>query len=366
MIEFIPHLPETRITPFVRIRRERKLTVPGELGANPGMRIGALDILARAYKPSVRRALSLTRVLGVRETDVHRRLLKAVGDPVEAREIIIAKPINFGIQRLVYRAPEAGQVAAIQGSWMILDIYGPPLDLPALYRGTVIEVTGRLGGIIEAQGALVQGAWGSGRQAVGMLRMTAKSPSDILDAGGIDVDARGAILITGSGVTRAALEKANELQASGIITGSLAPELQSVALEINVPVMVTEGFGTIPMSAPAFELLTTLNGQEAAINAEYRPRGGDATRPEVFVPLSLNRMPQDKAESDALLAALPGGRVRGACEPYLGRVGGLPAELALQWVTTAGGVQLPAVPVEWQDAPGERELVPWTNLELVG
>jgi hypothetical protein len=58
--------------------------------------------------------------------------------------------------------------------------------------------------------------------------------------------------------------------------------------------------------------------------------------------------------------------VRGASEPYLGRVGVLPQELTLKWVATEAATQLPGVEVEWSDAPGEHALVPWTNLELIG
>jgi len=152
-MEIIPLLPETRVTPLTQIRRERRLPMPGETTAAAGMRVGALDVIARAYPPKMRRALSLTRVLGVREADVPKRLLKQVGDLVEPREIIIAKPINLGIQRLVYRAPGAGQIMAIRGSWMILDLHGDPLDLNALYRGLLVRVLPREGGIIEAQGA---------------------------------------------------------------------------------------------------------------------------------------------------------------------------------------------------------------------
>lgn len=367
MIEFIPQLPERRIAPAARIRRERSLPIPGEVSGAVGLRVGAQDVVARAYPPKMRRALSLTRVIGVREADVPRRLLKQVGDPVEAREIIIAKPINFGVQRLVYRAPEAGQIAAIQGSWMILDIYDTPQDVLALYRGSISGVTPRRGAAIEAQGALVQGVWGSGKEAVGVLKWFSKTADGILDAEPLEGDTRGTILVSGGGVTEALLKRANELQASGIVTGSLAPGLRTLAGSINVPVLVTEGFGSAPMSLPVFDLLSALNGQEAAINARYQPRGRQAAQPELFVPLAASRM----QESDQLVEAEPlvvagGARVRGVTMPYLGRVGTLPQELALEWVSTDGGMQLPGVTVEWNDGLGERETVPWTNLELIG
>lgn len=367
LIEFIPQLAETRIANFVRIRRERRLPIPGEVSGAVGLRVGAQDVVARAYPPKIRRALSLTRVIGVREADVPKRLLKQVGDPVEAREIIIAKPINFGIQRLVYRAPEAGQISAIQGSWMILDIYDTPQNVLAMYRGNITRVIPRRGAEIEAHGALVQGVWGSGKEAVGVLRWLARTPDTVLDAGALEADTRGTILVAGGGVTEAALRRAHELKAAGIVTGSLAPELRTLAGAIDVPVLVTEGFGQIPMSAPVFELLGALNGQEAGIHAHYQPRGRDAVRPEIFVPLVLSRMQQSDESTEAKRPEVVGGaQVRGTSAPNLGRIGTLPKDFVLQWIATDAGTQLPGTAVEWLDAPGESETISWTNLELIG
>lgn len=367
MIEYIPQLPEVRISGTTRIRRERRLDIPGEVSGAVGLRVGSQDVVARSYPPKIRRALSLTRVIGVREADVPKRLLKQVGDPVEAREIIIAKPINMGVQRLVYRAPEAGQIAAIQGSWMILDIYDTPQDVLALYRGSIVNVTPRRGAEIEAQGALIQGVWGSGKEAVGVIKWFAKSSDAILDADVLEADTRGTILVAGGGVTEALLRRADELQAAGIVTGSLAPELRALAGSIQVPVLITEGFGAIPMSTAVFDLLSVLNGQEAGINARYAPRGRHATRPELFVPLVASRMQDSDQAAESKRPQVQGGaRVRGGCVPYLGRVGNLPEDFVLEWIGTDAGIQLPAVQVDWLDGTGERELVPWTNLELIG
>lgn len=366
MIEFIPQLYETRVTNTARIQRERRLPIPGEVTGAVGLRVGAQDVIARAYPPKIRRALSLTRVIGVREADVSKRLLKHVGDPVEAREIIIAKPINLGVQRLVYRAPEAGQIAAIQGSWMILDVYDTAHETLAMYRGSIVQVTPRQGAMVEAQGALIQGAWGNGKEKVGVIKWMVKSAADVLGAEPLEADTRGAILVAGAGVTRELLERANELQAGGIITGSLAPELRARAGALQIPVLVTEGFGDAPMSAPIFELLSALNGQEAALNAHYEPRGANAIRPEVFVPLVVSRMQQSEQTVETKRPEVVGGaQVRGIYGADLGRIGVLPQAFALQWVSTEAGTQLPGVTVEWRDT-GERTLVSWTNLELIG
>lgn len=171
----------------------------------------------------------------------------------------------------------------------------------------------------------------------------------------------------GGGVTDNLLRRADELQAAGIVTGSLHPSLRTLAGSLNVPILVTEGFGETAMCAPAFELLSAVSGQEAAINAQYQPRGRTAARPELFVPLVLSRMQHsDQAAEMKRPEVSPGARVRGAYGEYLGRVGTLPEDFTLQWVTTEAGAHLPGVEVAWSDATAGRQVVPWTNLELIG
>lgn len=368
MVDRGPSLSETRILPVTQIRRERKLPVSGEMSATVGSKLDPLDVIARVTPPRVRRAISLTRILGVREADVPKRLLKQAGDMIEAREVIIAKPINLGFQQLIYRAPAAGAIASIKGGWMVLDLDGAPQDLKALYRGTVASITPRLGATIEGQGGLVQGIWGSGKEGYGVLKMMAKTPSDVLEADPIKEDVRGTILVAGAGVTEEALRRAVTLQAQGIVSGGLDPQLGAIAENLGICVIVTEGFGRVPMSAPIFEFLQSLNGQEAAANGLMRMRGG-SIRPEVFVPRVESR-PGDLGLVIPAppLTVHPGARVRIVREPYLGRYGVLPQELVMTWTSGESGVQLPSIEIELDalGGPAERALIPWTNLELIG
>ncbi len=369
MEEWGPSLPETRVAPFTQIRRERKLPARGEVSATIGSRLDPFDVIARASPPRIRRALSLTRVLGVREADVPKRLLKQEGDTVDAREIIIAKPINLGFQQLVYRAPGAGRIAAIKGSWMVIDLDGLPVDLKALYRGTVVGMTPRLGAVVEGQGALIQGVWGTGKEGCGVLKIMVKAPQDVLDAPLVEEDAHGTIMVGGAGVTAAAMRRAVAFQAQAVIVGGLDPDLRALAEESDVCVIVTEGFGRIPMSAPIFELLQSLNGQEATVNGLTRMRGG-AVRPEVFIPLATSPSADRGApEPISRLAVEPGASVRVIREPYLGRIGTLPQELVMTWTSSESGVQLPSVEIELKAMQGgmaERAVIPWTDLELIG
>ena len=197
----------------------------------------------------------------------------------------------------------------------------------------------------------------------------AKTPNDVLIAESLDENVRGTILVAGSDVTEEALRRAASYQAQGVITGGLEPHLSAVSEELGLCVIVTEGFGRIAMSAPIFELLASLNGQDAAANGMIRTRGGNI-RPEIFVPLVGGRLSEaDVPKRATPLTVQPGATVRVCREPYLGRIGTLPPELIMTWTSGESGVQLPCVEIEFQNARGgaeERALIPWTNLELIG
>ncbi|MGE5138206.1 MAG: hypothetical protein ACM3JD_01980, partial [Rudaea sp.] len=330
-----------------------------------GGKFESLDVVARAIVPRVRRALSLSRILGLREADVQRHLRKHEGDSLDAREIIIGKPINLGLQQLVYRAPSAGRIAALKGNWTILDLDGKQIDVEALYRGTAVRLIPDFGVTLQAQGAVVEGIWGSGHDACGVLKMTVASATDTMQPESLDADARGTIVVAGASATQQALERAESVHALGVVVGSLPASLKAVVEKMELAVLVTEGFGHAPMATPIFELLRSLDGHEACLNGSAPAHGG-TNRPELFIPQTDE---PDEASAPALapLQVKPGARVRIVRQPYLGRTGTLPDDLPVKWTADESGVRTPSVQVELQDAQGtEQVVVPWANVELIG
>jgi hypothetical protein len=345
---------------MTRIRRERSLPLQCQVTTTIGARVDPLDIIARTAPARTFQAVPLTRIMGLGEAQIPQHLAKQAGDSIQARDILISKPINLGMQQLLYRAPGAGRIAAIEGSWMLLDLEGEPLQIPALYRGTVISVMPRVGVVIEAVGALAQGVWGSGGTGYGVLKMLVKDATEIVDADAIELDVRGTILVAGAGITEAALRSAAKNQAQGLIVSGAPPSFLTLAHEIGLPLLVTEGFGNVPMCAPIFELLRQFNGHEAALNASAEGRGRNL-RPEVFIPRV--ETPENPARLAPALTTEIGASVRLTREPYLGRVGKIAAAPAEAQLLEAGTRVLGAE-VELSD--GARVFVPWTNLELIG
>jgi hypothetical protein len=357
----IPALPHTRAVALVRIRRERVLPVRGDVVVTIGSRVDPLDIVVRTSAVRHLRPVPLARYLHLSETALPKYLLKKPGDEVAARDILAAKPEFLGMLQRIYRAPGAGHIAALQGSWMAVDLADAPIELNALYRGSVVNVMPNLGVVIEAMGTLVQGVWGGGGEGYGILKQMTDAPSTILTDDKVDVGARGAILLAGAGVTEQALRRAAQEHAAGLIVGGLSPRLKGAVTALALPTLVTEGFGERPMAAPIFELLSSHLDEETSLNTVMHSRNG-AVRPEIFIPLTST-----SGGTSAVASPIPeaqiGARVRIVSAPRLGEIGKIVGVPTLPQ-TLEGGVSAWGAEIELTE--GDHVFVPWENLELIG
>jgi hypothetical protein len=120
-----------------------------------------------------------------------------------------------------------------------------------------------------------------------------------------------------------------------------------------------EGFGSAPMCQRTFELLAAHDGQEVAIDATTRLRGGLA-RPEIIIPLARTTSVKWLEESGPKLAV--GTQVRLLSPAYLGQTGqvvGLPVgPRAVQ-----SGVTAPVADVTLSG--GFRLRVPLVDIEVL-
>ena len=357
----VPALAQTRVLKFARIRRERMLPLRGSIMITAGNRVGAFDIVAKSNATGHLRPVPLARYLRAKETALAKYLLKQPGEDVAEREIIASKPESFGMLRRIYRAPGAGRIAAVQGAWLAFNLMDAPFELRALYRGTVISVLARQGVVIEATGALVQGVWGAGGEGYGVIRKMVETPDVVLTDDRIDVTARGAVLLAGAGVTEAALRRAAQECAAGVIVGGLAPPLRRVIAELALPTLVTDGFGERPMSAPIFDLLAAHVGEETVVNTPTAPL--NPIRPEAFIPILATGGAGEAVLPPPTLVAQFGALVRVSGGARLGEIGKI-AEIPTRPRTLESGVIAWGAEIELNT--GDRLFVPWENLELIG
>jgi hypothetical protein len=250
-------------------------------------------------------------------------------------------------------------VTACGSGRILIEAQPTRFELRAYIDGAVSEVLRGYGVIVETMGAIIQGVWGVGRESFGVLKCMVKNPGQSLRARTIDSSCHGTILIGGARLDETVLERAQELQVRGIVTGGLAPEMLPRVKDLLFPIVVTEGIGKMPMSEPIFHLLTTNEGREASISGQIQPRGG-ITRPEIIIPLPSGTVPPTQTQARAPLEV--GAQVRIVRAPLMGAVGTIAALPAhARRIETGARVRGAEVDLN-QDTP---VFVPLANLEVL-
>ena len=213
--------------------------------------------------------------------------------------------------------------------------------------------------VIRTAGALIQGVWGNGRIDNGLMVSLLEKPDDVLAAGRLDVSLRGSVILGGHVRDLETLKAAAELPVRGLILSSLLSPLIVAAYQMRYPILVTDGFGAMPMNSAAFKLLTTNDKREATVNAEHFDRY-TGNRPEVIIPLPISSEPDEPSKYERFEL---GRQVRMRRPPNAGMIGTI-AELPPGLSLLPSGLRAPAAEVKLEN--GEVSLVPLVNLEVVG
>jgi hypothetical protein len=131
---------------------------------------------------------------------------------------------------------------------------------------------------------------------------------------------------------------------------------------IGFTLVLTEGFGQIPMANKTFELLQALNGRKASISGATQIRAG-VIRPEIIVPRdSEESINAADLSSQVKAGAKIGDPVRVIRAPFFGRIGevvALPSDLLM--IPTESHVRV----MEIQFADGTKAVVPRANVEII-
>jgi hypothetical protein len=322
-------------------RIERRLQNAGEVLVRMGQRVEPEEVVARAFLPGTPQIVNLARTLTIAPSMVERAMIREVGNKVAQGEVL-ARSSRIGGRTCL--APVSGVIAAVDNQTGYVTISPDPVgyELQATVRGLVMEVIPNQGVRIETPAAQVYGAFGFGQERSGVLRLLVTDPSEPIRPEMLDARSAYAIIIGGSGITAAALRRAVQEQVRGVIVGGVdEAELRAflgwATLEswrtgngawqfpaaapgqsFDLTLVVTEGFGTQPMSLPLFELLAQHDRQEALVEGITRLRA-PMRRPRVVIPLS-SRTAGIQLEPPRP-ALRPGASVRLLDNAHLGQIG---------------------------------------------
>ena len=367
------------------LRKTRTLPINGEILVKKGEKIFHDSIVAKTMIPGKVQTVDAAAVLGLEGTydanteefscELTKYMLKKEGDFVKKDEVIAKRIAVFGLLKRFCQSPINGTIESISnitGKILIREASNP-MNLEAYIPGIVIDIVPEKSVIIETSGTYIQGIFGIGGESHGTIMMVSKSSDDILDASKITQECAGKLLVAGSLITGEALQKAIEIGVKGIIVGGIGAEDMKQFLgyaigvaitgkeQVGLTLIITEGFGKMPMANKTFTLLQDFKGKLACINGATQIRAG-VIRPEIIIPTNTYSKEHEKVEEATMEGMKPGLPIRIVTEPYFGAIGritGLPSPL--QDIETESKVRV----LEAQLNDGRKVIIPRANVELI-
>jgi len=300
-------------------------------------------------------------------------MLRQIGQEIKRGQMIAKKGEAQAFFTKTAIAPVSGIISKIDTETGRVTIARPFKEVVAnaYVQGTVSEIIENRGCIVDTPGVSLNGVFGLGQETYGELRMVTKSPDQVLEPDMITEDCKDKIIIGGSFATNEALSRALEVGVKGVVTGTVnyfnLTQSLGVKLgvgitgqeDIDITVILMEGFGHLAMRKEAWETLAALEGKMASINGATQIRAG-AIRPEVIVPFpDYDGDLADETEFDADLRV--GMNVRIVNEPYFGATGRI-VEIKREPVSIETEAKVPVVKVELSDMT--QVFVPRANVEL--
>ncbi len=369
------YIPGLKVLEFERIHKKRILPLKGEVLVSKGDTVEPETIVARAFVPGDVEAVNVAGMLSVDPDSVEYCLKFKIGDAFKKNDVLAESKGFFGLFRTQIRTPFDGTLESISRitGQVVLRAHPVPVVVKGYIHGTVSEVFPNEGVEIESFATFIQGIFGIGGERFGTLMMLCQSPDEILDAEKIGEHCKGKIIVGGGLVTSNAIKKASELGVVGVVAGGIdAQDLKDFlgydigvaitgAEDINLTVIITEGFGKIPMAQRTFQLLQKCDGMQASINGATQIRAG-VIRPEIII--HRTELPEEAkqirvSETKGLEI---GTRVRVIRVPYFGRIGQV-VELPAEPQKLESETYARVCKIEFPD--GTVVTVPRANLEML-
>ena len=367
------YTPGLTVADRTMVRRRRLLPLPGTVLVKAGDRVRSDQAVARAELPGKVYPINLANQLSIAPDEIKDYLVKKEGDPVQKDEILAENKPLIKWFKTEIRSPVAGTIESLSEVTGQVLLREPPrvLNLLAYIDGTVVETIPRQGVVVEAACSLVQGIFGIGGEVWGELVVAVASPDEPLGPGHLRPDMKGKIVVGGSFLPAETMAKAKQLGIAGLVVGGIHDkdlrELLGYDLgvaitgteQVGFTLILTEGFGTIPMASKTFRLLSAHTRQKASISGATQIRAG-VIRPEIIIPRTATAagVPADVQRTGIRL----GDSVRIIRDPLFGKIGevsALPSDLAS--IPTESEVRV----LEVRFADGARAVIPRTNIEVI-
>jgi biotin carboxyl carrier protein len=373
------YTPGLKVLKKTLFKKERILPLKGKVLVKKGDKVTPDTIVASTNLPGNVQMLKVNNLLNIEPQDVKNCLKVKEGDVVKKGDLVAETAGIFGMFKSSVESPVDGTIESISDTTgrVVVREAPVPVEIDAYVQGQIEEIISEEGIVLTSNAAFIQGIFGIAGEKRGKIKILVSNPEDEITEEMISADLKGKIVVGGSFISLAAYKKAINLKVAGVVVGGFNYFDLKAVLGYNLGVaitgtedlatalIVTEGYGSIPMSNATFSLLQTYDGQEASVNGATQIRAG-VIRPEIVIPLSedssnlsdVNKEPEGIKE---------GSLVRVIRAPYFGRLGtvsSLPSELhkmESETMVRVANILLKKT----KDLKEEEILIPRANLEMV-
>jgi hypothetical protein len=317
------YLPQDQVKIFVQERQE----------------VSPADIIGEGQVTAGFRTIYLANELNVSPKEAVKFLKRPLGQKIFQGELLAAKEGVLGFGKKILTSPADGIIDYYDDNKGSLRIKLLPkvTKLASGVYGIIDQVNPETGEVvIRTLANTVYGVIGSGHSREGILKVVG-SPDTLISSKQITGEMKEEILVGGSLVFLDALEKAVNLKVSGIISGGIsARDFRAMSggrwnisdfhwSDVGISLMVTEGFGSIPLPPDVFALLkefdkkfVILDGNRAKLILPISDANSMIYIRKVRLPVS----PTPELETTIDLVHLkPGANIRLVATPLIGVCG---------------------------------------------
>ena len=368
------YTPGLKVLQKTTVDKERRLPLKGDVLVEAGIKVAPDDIVASTHLPGNVQMVNIANLLNIDAQDIADVMLVEIGSEIKEGELLAETKGLFGFFKSSATSPVDGVLESISDitGQVVLREKPIPVEIDAYMNGKVASVLEEEGVVVTANAVFIQGIFGMGGENRGELRVLVDNREDELTPEMIPDDVKGAVIVGGSFVSLEAYKKAISVGAAAVVAGGFNyNDLQDVlgyvlgvaitgSEDLGTSLILTEGYGRIPMGNRSFELLQEHNGKFTSINGSTQIRAG-VIRPEIVIPLTVEDAMESKSEKDTASGMSAGSMVRVIRAPYFGDIGtvvSLPSKL--QQMESETMVRVAEVEIG-----GETLVIPRANLEMV-
>lgn len=367
------YTPGLTVSERTTIQRKRLLPLPGTVLVPVGEKVRADNPIARAELPGKVLAMNLVNQLGIAPGEIHEYVIKKEGDQVRKDEIIAENKPFIKWFKTEISSPITGTIESISPITGQVLFREPPkiLDLLAYIDGTVVELHARQGVTIETPCSLVQGIFGIGGETSGEIVMGVTGPDQTLVPDHLTPAMKGKVVIGGAFLSADTMARAKELGVAALVVGGIHDKDLRTLLgydlgvaitgteQVGFTLVLTEGFGTIPMATKTFRLLAAHAGQKASVSGATQIRAG-VIRPEIIIPHAVSQQTAASVpQREGIRIGDPVRIIRDPLFGIIGEVSRLPSEL--QTIPTESEVRV----LEVRFGDGRTAVIPRANIEVI-